>query len=63
MKLYVIRYGKQFKYGTLGTVFCNAENPNEQIEDFSFLYYLAEHNGAYLLFDTGFRDEIWESVC
>ena len=57
MKLYVIRYGKQFKYGTLGTVFCNAENPNEQIEDFSFLYYLAEHNGAYLLFDTGFRDE------
>lgn len=56
MKLYAICYGKGFKYGTKGTVFRNAVNANERIEDFSFFYYLMEIEGRYHLVDTGFRD-------
>lgn len=57
MKLYAVRYGKQFKYGTRGTVFRGDGHPDEPIEEFSFFYYLAEYNGTYVLFDTGFRDK------
>ena len=57
MRLYAIRYASDFKYGTYGTVYRDAENPNEAIEEFAFLYYLAEYNGKYTLIDTGFRDE------
>lgn len=57
MKLYAIRYGEQFKYGTKGTVFRKAENPGEVISDFPFLYYLVEYDGAYFLIDTGFREK------
>ncbi len=56
MKLYAIRYGEQFKYGTKGTVYQGAENPGEIISDFPFLYYLAELEGVYWLIDTGFRE-------
>ncbi len=57
MKLYVIRYAKGFKYGTYGAVYRDAERPNQMLEDFLFLYYLAEIDGKYILIDTGFRDE------
>jgi len=57
LKLYAICYGKNFKYGTYGSAFRDAEELNRKIEDFSFLYYLAEYDGIYTLIDTGFRDE------
>lgn len=57
MQLYAIRYGEQFKYGTKGTVYKNAEQPGEVISDFPFLYYLAELEGKWILIDTGFREE------
>lgn len=57
MELYAIRYGKKFKYGTRGTVFQGDKHPDEPMENFSFFYYLAEYDGRYLLFDTGFREQ------
>lgn len=57
MKLYAIRYGKGFRYGTMGTVYQNASCPNQVIEDFPFLFYLAEYDGKVVMIDTGFRNE------
>lgn len=57
MKLYAICYGEHFKYGTMDTVFRNTEQKGKRIKDFSFFYYMAETNGKYILFDTGFRDK------
>lgn len=57
MKLYGIRFAKGFKYGTKETVFCSEKGNQERISDFSFFFYLAELEGMYLLFDTGFRDK------
>lgn len=57
MELYIIRYGKNFKYANQGTVFKNAPNPKEALEEFPFLYYVARHEGQTILFDTGFRSE------
>lgn len=56
MKLYGIRYAKDFKYGTKETVFSTQKGNREPIADFSFFYYLAEADGKHFLFDTGFRD-------
>lgn len=56
MKLYAVRYGKNFIYGTEGTVFREAVNANKCIEDFAFFYYLFEIKGKYFMVDTGFRD-------
>lgn len=57
MKLYAIRFGKNFKYGLRNTVLKGCERPNELFPDFDFLYYLAEYQGKNILFDVGFRDE------
>ncbi len=57
MKLYAIRYAKNFKYGLYGAVYRNAENPGQMLENFPFFYYIAELEGKYILIDTGFRDE------
>lgn len=57
MKLYGIRYGVNFKYGTRASVFKNADRPHEPVKDFSFFCYLAEYEGKHILFDTGFSDE------
>lgn len=57
MKLYAIRYAKEFIYGTRGVVFRDAENGNEMVENFSFFYYLMELEGRTHLVDTGFRDD------
>lgn len=57
MELYAIQYGENFKYATMGTVFRGAENPNELVDDFIFLYYLAKYKGKTILFDTGFRNQ------
>ena len=56
MKLYAIRYAKEFIYGTKGTVFRDAENGTDKVENFSFFYYLMELGGRTHLVDTGFRD-------
>lgn len=56
MRLYAIRYGQNFKYGTRNTIFRNCDNPDEKLEGFSFIYYLVEYQGEYILFDVGFRD-------
>ncbi len=56
MELYAIRYGINFKYANQGTVFENALNPDEALEEFPFLYYVAKHEGRIILFDTGFRN-------
>lgn len=56
MKLYAIRYAKEFIYGTKGTVFRDAENGTDKVENFSFCYYLMELEGRTHLVDTGFRD-------
>lgn len=58
MKLYAVCYGEKFKYGTKGTVFRNAVDGNEMLEDFSFFYYVMENEGKYHLVDTGFRDAV-----
>lgn len=55
MELYAVRYGKNFKYANLRTVFENSPNPNEKLEEFPFLFYVAKHEGETILFDTGFR--------
>ncbi len=52
MRLYAIRYAKKFKYGTFGSIFRDIEETGRAIEDVLFLYYLAEHNGEYILIDT-----------
>ncbi len=56
MELYAVRYGKDFKYANHGTVFEDAPNPGEMLEEFPFLYYVAKYDGQIILFDTGFRD-------
>lgn len=56
MKLYGIRFAKGFKYGTQEAVFRTQKGNSEIIPEFPFFYYMAEHDGKYLLFDTGFRD-------
>lgn len=45
MELYAIRYAENFKYATYGTIFRGAENADEKVPGFIFLYYLAKHNG------------------
>lgn len=57
MQLYGIRFAKGFQYGTKETVFRTRKGNREPIPDFSFFYYLVEHDGKYFLIDTGFRDE------
>ena len=56
MKLYAVRYGKKFIYGTQGTIFRGVSDGNEPVKDFPFFYYLFEMDGKYTLVDTGFRD-------
>lgn len=56
MKLYAVRYGKNFIYGTQGTIFRGVSDGNEPVKDFPFFYYLFEMDGKYTLVDTGFRD-------
>lgn len=58
MKLYAICYGKGFKYGTKGSVFKDCDNPNEILENFVFLYYIAEVGNKLIYIDTGFRDKV-----
>lgn len=57
MELYAIRYGENFSYANYGTIYKGAENPDEKVPGFIFMYYLAKYNGRVILFDTGFRDE------
>lgn len=57
MRLYAIRYARNFKYGTFGSVYREVEETDRMIEKFDFLYYLAEYDGKYTLIDTGFRDK------
>ncbi len=57
IKLYAIRYGIGFKYGTEGTVLQGRQKPEKMIEDFPFCYYLAKVNNHIILFDTGFREQ------
>ncbi len=56
MKVFAIRYGKNFKYGTAATVFQNDVRENEMVSNFSFFYYVIEFSGRYFLVDTGFHD-------
>ncbi len=57
MKLYGIRFAKGFRYGTRETAFSSEKGNQDRISDFPFFFYLAEFEGAFLLFDTGFRDK------
>lgn len=56
MKLYGIRFGENFKYGTNGSVFLHAAQPDKLIKNFSFFFYLAQHEDKNILIDTGFHD-------
>ncbi len=56
MKVFAIRYGKNFKYGTAATVFRNDVRENEMVSNFSFFYYVIEFSGRYFLVDTGFQN-------
>lgn len=57
MKLYAVWYGKDYKYGTRGSVYKDCENPDEVLDDFVFLYYIAEVENNLIYIDTGFRDK------
>lgn len=56
MKMYAIRYGRNFKYGTVGTVFRNSPKGDELLNHFSFFYYVIQFEHKNFLVDTGFRD-------
>ncbi|MCR5609979.1 MAG: MBL fold metallo-hydrolase [Lachnospiraceae bacterium] len=57
MKLYAVWYGKDFKYGTRGSVYKDCQNPDEILDEFVFLYYIAEVGDTLIYIDTGFRDK------